>query len=369
MKRHLIIIFALLGLACELRAQLCAVCNQSIGINVYLVKDKVSNEQKRICDNCILLNTRCYLCGMPVKSNMTTLDDGRVLCARDSKEVVLSESEAKQIAEDARSELNRLFSRFTTFPDTNVLIAIVPRTQMDQLVQTPGFDRQCPSVFGYIRSRVAQGGQWKHPISILSGLPKYRLMAVCAHECGHAWVRENVPSSRDMDREAEEGFCELIAYRLMEYSNQQAEMNAIRNNLYTRGQFDLFLEGDKTYGFYTVMQWMKWGTDHRLPEEEPDRIRRIDEKGLAGPRPVFGSAPLLIGPTPVPETLTLIGVSGTGSRRLALINDRAFGAGESGKVRFASTNATVHCLEIRNNSVLIEVEGSSEEQELFLKSK
>jgi len=41
-------------------------------------------------------------------------------------------------------------------------------------------------------------------------------MAVCAHEFGHAWVRENVPTSRDMDRDAEEGLCELIAYRLVE---------------------------------------------------------------------------------------------------------------------------------------------------------
>jgi len=368
-KLQLFIVFGLMGLAVNLQAQLCAVCNQQIGINVYLVEDKVTNEQKRVCDQCILLSSSCYLCGLPVKNNMTRLGDGRSLCARDAKEVVLSEDEARQNCTDARNELDRLFSRFTTFPNTNASVAIVDRTQMDQLVRTPGFDRQCPSVYGYIRSRVVAGGHWKHPISILSGLPKYRLMAVCAHELAHAWVRENVPATRDMDRDAEEGLCELIAYRLMEQFNQQVEMNAIKNNLYTRGQFALFLEADNTYGFYTVMQWMKWGTDTGLREEEPDRIRKIDEKKPPAPSPASDVAPLVVAPTPVPDTLTLIGISGTGSRRLALINDRAFGANESGKVRVGKTNVLVHCLEIRDGSVMIEVDGSQEKQELSLKVK
>ena len=358
-----------MGLAVNLEAQLCAVCNQQIGVNVYLVEDKVTNEQKRVCDQCILLSTTCYLCGLPAKNNMTRLGDGRSLCARDAKEVVLSEDEARQNCVDARNELDRLFSRFTTFPNTNASVAIVDRTQMDQLVRTPGFDRQCPSVYGYIRSRVATGGHWKHPISILSGLPKYRLMAVCAHEFGHAWVRENVPTTRDMDRDTEEGLCELIAYRLMEQFNQQVEMNAIKNNLYTRGQFALFLEADNTYGFYTVMQWMKWGADSGLREEEPDRIRKIDEKKPLAARPANDAAPLVVGPTPVPDKLTLIGISGTGSRRLALINDRAFGSNESGKVRVGKTNVVIRCLEIRDGSVMIEVDGSQEQQVLSFKVK
>lgn len=369
MKELLLIVFGLMGLAAQLQAQLCAVCNQQLAIEVYLSEDKVTNEQKRVCDQCILLRTSCYLCSLPVKNNMTQLDDGRVLCARDAKEVVLSEDEAKRDCADAKIELDRLFSRFTSFPSTNTSITIVDRTQMDQLVRTPGFDRQCPSVYGYIRSRVVAGGQWKHPISILSGLPKHRLMAVCAHEYGHAWMRENVPTTRDMDRDTEEGLCELIAYRLMERFNQQVEMNGIKNNLYTRGQFALFLDADDTYGFYTVMQWMKWGTDSRLREEEPDRIRKIDEKKPPAARPLHEIVPLVFEPPPVPDKPTLIGISGTGSRRLALINDRAFVANESGKVRVGKTNVVIHCLEIRDGSVIIKVDGSQEEQELSLKLK
>ena len=369
MKLQCLIVLGWAGLAASLQAQICAVCNELSGVNVYLVEDKVTVDQKYVCEQCLLLKTTCYLCGLPVKYNMTKLEDGRVLCARDAKEVVLSENEAKQDCAEARIELERLFSRFTTFPTTNASVVMVDRVQMDQLVQTPGFDRQCPSVYGYIRSRVVAGGGWKHRISILIGLPKYRLMAVWAHEFGHAWVRENVPTTRDLDRDTEEGWCELIAYRLVERFNQQLEMKTIKNNLYTRGQVDLFLEADNTYGFYTVMQWMKWGVDSRLREEEPDRIRKIDQRRPVEPRPDLDALPLAVGPTLVPDRLTLRGVSGAGRGRLALINDRSFGINESGKVRVGQTNVVVRCLEIRDGSVIIEVAGSPDRQELSLELK
>ena len=114
---------------------------------------------------------------------------------------------------------------------------------------------------------------------------------------------------------------------------------------------------------------MKWGTDSRLREEEPDRIRKIEEKKPSSTRPATEVVPIVVGPTPVPDTLMLIGISGAGSRRLALINDRAFGANESGKVRVGKTNVVIHCLEIRDGSVMIEVDGSHEKQELSLKVK
>jgi len=280
----------------DLQARQCVVCDIGISGDCYLITDRVTGLEQVICEGCVLLKTRCYLCGMPVKNDLMTLGDGRFLCARDSKNVVLSDDEAQRDCADARDELVRLFSRFTTFPKTNVTVVMVDRTQMDQLMQTPGFDRQCPSVNGYIRSRVVAGGEWKHPINILNGLPKYRLMAVCAHEFGHAWVRENLPPSRDIDRDSEEGFCELVAYKLMERLNQQAQMDAIRNNLYTRGQFDLLLEADTTYGFYTVVQWMKCGTDNCLRSEEPDRIRKIDERRLLKPRRESPAVPLVFVP-------------------------------------------------------------------------
>ena len=105
---------------------------------------------------------------------------------------------------------------------------------------------------------------------------------------------------------------------------------------------------------------MKWGTDSRLREEEPDRIRKIEEKKPSSTRPATEVVPIGVGPTPVPDTLMLIGISGAGSRRLALINDRVFIANETGELRVGKTNVVVHCVEIRDGFVLIEVVGSQE---------
>jgi len=349
----------------------CSICNHPIRDVAYLVRDRMEGEQKHICEECSLLNRRCFLCGLPIRENYQQLPDGRFLCARDAKVAVLDVVQAKQACREAKLEIDRLFSRFLQFPETNVILSIEDQIHMEQLAQTPGFERQCPSLVGYTRSRLVRDGRWKHSIGILSGLPQSQLMSICAHEYSHTWIKENVPLDREMDQDAIEGFCELIGWKLMEKMDQTREMEFIKQNTYSRGQIDLFIEAEKTYGLYTVLQWLKFGMDERLNEEDLDRIRKVDWKRAqpAAARATAPEPPPTVGPTPVPDTLTLVGISGSGSRRLALINDRAFAANESGRVRVARTNASVHCLEIRSNSVLIELEGAPEKQELFLKSK
>jgi thioredoxin-related protein len=63
---------------------------------------------------------------------------------------------------------------------------------------------------------------------------------------------------------------------------------------------------------------------------------------------------------PIPPTvplhygeLTLKGISGTKDRRLALINNQTFMAGETARVKALDHEVVVHCKEIRDNSVLI----------------
>lgn len=368
MKHFIPAILLAISCAATLQAQRCAVCNMPFDSVLYTIQDRVTDQQVNVCGNCLALTTRCYLCALPVKNNITTLDDGRVLCARDSKGVVLSEDEALRVCSEARGELDRVFSRFLSFPTTNVTTAVVDKVHMEQLFKKVGFDNQCPSIFGYIRSRTNEQGEVKHAISLLSGLPRARLMAVCAHEMAHSWVNEHVTRARQVHLDAVEGFCELVAYKLMAYLGQEQEQKIIKANHYTRGQFDLFLAADNQYGFYTLMEWMQSGLDASLDGNDLDRVRRVRFRPRRSATAEFVPLPKPA-PTPVPDTLTLIGISGTGSRRLALVNDRALSAGESGKVRVAKTNVVVHCLEVRNDSVLIEVEGSPETKELFLKSK
>jgi hypothetical protein len=63
-------------------------------------------------------------------------------------------------------------------------------------------------------------------------------------------------------------------------------------------------------------------------------------------------------PTPaVTVELKLNGISGTLARRLAIINNRTFEANEEGVVSTASGPVRIRCLEIRADSVLVQIGG------------
>lgn len=71
--------------------------------------------------------------------------------------------------------------------------------------------------------------------------------------------------------------------------------------------------------------------------------------------------------TPVAQ-LSLKGISGPTNRRFALINNQPLAAGESGYVRISGGQVKVHCWEIRDDSVIISVEGDVEKKELRLRT-
>ncbi|MDB6063937.1 MAG: Sel1 domain protein repeat-containing protein [Pedosphaera sp.] len=75
---------------------------------------------------------------------------------------------------------------------------------------------------------------------------------------------------------------------------------------------------------------------------------------------------------PMPEPsfvdhLKLGGISGADNHRLAIINNHTFAAGEDAKVKIDGRVVNIHCLEIREDSVLIKAEGVEKSMELKLK--
>jgi hypothetical protein len=63
--------------------------------------------------------------------------------------------------------------------------------------------------------------------------------------------------------------------------------------------------------------------------------------------------------------LVLKGISGGKDRRLALINNRTVENGEELEFKFGNRTLKVHCVEIREKSVVIRVDGQS--KEIFLR--
>jgi hypothetical protein len=360
-------------LAGPLRAEAdrCAVCGGPLGARVFMMQDSVTGEKKQVCQDCATLGTVCFVCGLPVKTNYTELTDGRILCARDVRTAVLDEEDGKRICRETKESLDRLFSRFLDFPETNVTVVIVDRVHLQELFKFAGHDYVCPNVWGYMETKTNRH-HLEHHISLLSGLPLASFRATCAHEYTHAWLNENLSASRmkSLSRDADEGFCELVSYRLMEAQNEEAQKKQILSNAYTRGQIHLFLEAERLYGFNDIVDWMKFGADDRLVGDDLRRIRNI-ELPRAAARPATNSPVYNPAPAPVPEALVLQGVfwsAGTREQPVAIINNRTLGVNEEGQVRVGKTNATIRCLAIRQDSVRILIVGSGEERELRLKT-
>lgn len=364
------LLFSLLAPLLRAEDNKCAVCGKPIIGPFVKMEDKAVGGVKNVCHDCVLLETRCFACGLPVVANFTTLPDSRILCERDNQEAVHAEDEARRTCEQVRDELNRTFSRFMTFPADNVVVSIVDKYRLENLFKNAGYEH-CVSIFGATQSRPIPGNRYAHSISLLSDLRKSRLMAVCAHEIGHTWLNQNLKPERKMviAPEAVEGFCEMLACKVMESHQENYEMETLKTSDYTKGQIAVLLDAEEHYGFNAILEWMKSGEDARLDANNLERIRAV-RPGSAQPTPVATLLAVPVAaPPPAPDSLVLKGISGSAQRRFALINDSTFEAMEKGKVRVGKTNVTVRCLEIRGGSVVVQVEGSDEKKELFLRAQ
>jgi hypothetical protein len=67
------------------------------------------------------------------------------------------------------------------------------------------------------------------------------------------------------------------------------------------------------------------------------------------------------------NNIVLKGISGTVDKRLAIINNKTFEAGEEGELRIGGHLTKVKCVEVREKSVVISINGVN--RELFLGSK
>ena len=354
----------------EAKAERCAVCQEEItGEKVYLLVDKVTNEKKHLCSDCVKLTDICFVCGLPVRQEATTLPDGRIFCGRDAQSAVLDVKEAKEICLPVRNDLDRAFYRCASFP-RQVALSIVDRVNLLTLFKVPGNDRQCPNVLGYFYVQTNQQ-QVIPKISVLSGLTASQLRAVCAHEYGHAWISANVSGARRkrLGHDAEEGFCELVAWILMDAQQDEGAKETILRNEYTRGQIQLFVEAQRLFGLNVILQWIRSGADAQLDEDNIYRIRELrawgeDRTAAPAQKAVPEAGLSAVAP---PEALSLRGISWLPGRALAMVNDRSLAAGESVTIRLGETNLLIKCLAIRQNAVRIQIVGSGEEQELLLR--
>jgi len=344
----------------------CAICGQPINGTIYQMTDDVTARKVEVCGTCIQL-PRCFICSLPVK-NGTQLSDGRWLCSRDAQNAVTDINDVQNTFGQIHDYLDHLFARFTSFP-TNVYVSVIDRVDVDSMFQLVGKSFESPNVLGVTQPYTTDEGVKRYKISLLTGQPLAQLEEVCAHELSHAWVGENVSPERHsrIDRDAEEGFCEMMGYLVMDAMGEEGEKKRVLENAYTRGQVELFIAAEQQYGFDEILDWMQYGVTSRLEDGHLDEVRDVkmpDSQAVVNfdSRKEVGSKP-----PPVPSSLQLQGIM-WGSMPSAIINGRSFFAGDEMKVPLAQSSVTIRCLSITKTSVEIQNLDSGKEEQLSLSS-
>lgn len=369
MQRGFIILLTILLMctAFAARAQIakCAICGQQIQGTIYTITDPTTGQQIFLCSNCVVL-PRCYICGLPAYQG-TELEDGRWLCAKDARTAVLDPHDIRQIFGEVHDDLDRQFSRFTSFP-TNIDVSVIDRIDVDSMTESIGKAFESPDILG-VTEPTSKNGATRYKIGLLNGQPPAQLEEVCAHEMSHAWVGENVPKERHdrIARDAEEGFCEMVGYLYMDSKGEEGEKKRVMDNLYTRGQVKLFVEAEQEYGFDEILDWMQYGVDPKLEEGHLDIIRDVKIPTIHGVTHV-AETPFVYTPVhapPAPTTIELQGIM-WGTAPSAIINGHSFFEGDEFKVQVGKAKVTVRCITIHKTSVRIKNMDSGQEQYLAL---
>jgi protein disulfide-isomerase len=128
-----------------------------------------------------------------------------------------------------------------------------------------------------------------------------------------------------------------------------------------------YLEGGVYSYLVTLTAELRKTADVTLRRRH-DKVKRDYDRaqgtGGGAPLPLFGGAAAA---APARFTnLVLKSITGPANRRLALLNNQTLSVGESVKVPLGERTVKVRCAEIRERSVLVQVEGEPEAREVRL---
>ena len=341
----------------------CVVCQNLITAKFYWMSGPALPEKQSVCDVCFALEARCTICRLPVNVRGRQLPDGRFFCPKDAEAGIFDEREMQQIYAETRRDLESILASTGTLPDRNIKVSFVDATQLKKLNQTLPSPHDEANIFGLTRTRVRNKSEFEHEIHLATGLGRARLAAVIAHEYTHTWIHENIPPTRKLEKDSVEGFCELVAYKLMTRRDEELEKKIILGNAYTRGQVNAFVQAENNHQFHRVVKWLKTGVDETLVETTTQALVLKKE----APELVWN--PPTARPTRVPDTLELRGISGRSGRRYALVNNCTVTTGDDARIRVGTTSVNARCLEVTAQSVVLHIEGQRRPIELFLRPK
>jgi len=298
-----------------------------------------------ICDDCEKIQDRCTICGLPVRpgDGHIKTGDGRFICKFDKPNVVLTQDQAKELFDQTREEVVDLYGRQFELKYPDVTVNVFDVDYWSEKGQANGLHK-----YGFASTRKTSSGVCTHEVVMLSGRTREEMMAVAAHEYTHLWINENCPDSHQIGGDTVEAICELTAYKLMEHKKLPDRQKRILANPYTNGKIKDLIAVERDGGTDYVLNWVK-----------NSRAETFDANASLAPMPapVASAAAYVAGPKPLPQGLKFGGIMAFGKTHLAVINGQDFAVGDQKNIKLRNQSVTVHCVEVHDDEVKVEVNG------------
>jgi len=302
-----------------------------------------------ICRDCVKLDAKCDICGLPVLKNYLKTRDGRFICQFEKDEVVVNEREAQVLFKSAMQSVVYLSG------DIMRLRGPAPDVKLFDIDYWNSGSGSNMRRGGFSQSRIV-GSRITHNVILLSGLPRDELISVSAHEYTHLWINENKKPERMIEPDTLEAICELVAYKVCERAGFTNQLEKIRRNPYTNGRILTLLQADRQYGLARVLEWVRNGTGSTLnvTSRHSSPPRAAAPPSTARPSRPSGSPGGNATAAPA-SGLKLTSISRTSRGLRAEINGVLFYQGQLKRIRYNGRPANLHCLRIGGSSVTVSV--------------
>lgn len=241
-------------------AEKCELCNKPLYGKFWIVNSMVTGDEKKFCDACKTSAHTCYICGMPMKSSIKPLQDGRYICENCNKSALKNSAQYEAILNEVRKRFEKNGLQVKHQPtlhvvDLNTLKKIQKETEgVNTLGDKMGYYRctkmQGTNAFGRKFSNIIRAD-----IYILDSIPSDVAYRVLSHELAHGWHEERMDIRKSPL--IIEGFAEWISYNLLKQKGlkNMAKSMTGRNDVYGKGLKEM-LKLQKEKGFNSVLEYV-----------------------------------------------------------------------------------------------------------------
>jgi hypothetical protein len=187
----------------------CNLCGQPLQDPYITVRHPAREKVLVLCAACAASSVLCCGCGRLLGAQHGQLSDGRPICAECNAEAVDKPLEALLLYERV---MDVMVSGLGLRVHLRPALLLCSRNDMQRIQRTitQGMDAGAPQ--GQLLGAFIKLER-RRQIAVETGLPRWLLIKVVAHEYAHAWQGENCPFLND--NQLVEGFCEWAAFKVL----------------------------------------------------------------------------------------------------------------------------------------------------------